>query len=107
MIVNNITEMGMLMSKAASPPIKPPSTQELSELANTKITAAPKINTIAAAAALINTVPFYPTAIQSRTGKYYMNRYNYCGLRECREINPLPVYGTSTSKGPSNVSPHN
>jgi hypothetical protein len=61
----------MLMSKAASPPIKPPSTQELSELANTRITAAPKINTIATAAALINIVPFYSTTIQSGTRKVW------------------------------------
>ena len=68
-----MTEIGMLISKAASPPIKPPSTQELSELANTRITAAPKINTIAAAAALINTVPL-PAIMKRKNNEKYIRK---------------------------------
>jgi hypothetical protein len=48
----------MLISKAASPPIKPPSTQELSVLANIRSTAAPTMSTNATAAALIGPYPF-------------------------------------------------
>jgi hypothetical protein len=55
------------MSMAANPPIKPPSTQELSVLANIRSTADPKISTIAKAAALINTVPFCSSTTQSGT----------------------------------------
>src|SRR5258708_18249153 len=46
------------MSKAANPPIKPPSTQELSVFANIRSTTAPIMSTNATAAALINTDSF-------------------------------------------------
>jgi len=71
--VNSITDIGILMSKAASPPIKPPSTQELSEFANTRITAAPTINTIAAAATLINIVPL-PAIMKRMNNEKYIRK---------------------------------
>jgi hypothetical protein len=54
MTVNNAREMGILRSNAASPPINPPSTQELRVLAKARTIAAPIRSTNAKAAAFIN-----------------------------------------------------
>jgi hypothetical protein len=52
----------------------PPSTQELSEFAKTSITAAPKRNTIATAAALIHTAPLPAIRKIRKPWKVYQKR---------------------------------
>nr|BBH95639.1 hypothetical protein KTA_38380 [Thermogemmatispora argillosa] len=61
--------MGILSSKAANPPIRPPSTQEFKVFPNHRTTAAPATSTNATAAALIGSVSFQQAEVLLSTGE--------------------------------------